>query len=404
MSPDRETLRTCVAAAFLVAGTVALAGCARTSGQIGGEVPEAPLQITSTNPEPFSTVDPFDGPVRIQFQRGLSERPLRGSPVEAVVVSPQAGPLQVTSGGGGIEISMEGGFLERTVYRITVLPRFRDRYDNVMTGAFDLIFSTGPELEPNFLAGIVTDRISGAAADGVRVDLVPAEGGTPSSTLSDSTGVFALPHLPAGRYAVVAYEDLNRNREPDFAEPQASSEVGMNRGDTLVVPELMLLSPDTSAAVLETVAIQDSLTLRLTFDDYLNPSDLGPAEALLTREGANAPEVVEILGLALWRVRQTDPDVPPPPAAVRPARDLAIVLSRPLLPEVTYGVAVQGVVNLNGVPGGGGEGEVTGPPAAPAPPADPLPGDSVPGGVPPTDPLPGDSLPTGLPPADPLPG
>jgi hypothetical protein len=373
-----------------------LGGCARTSGEIGGEVPESRLVVVDTEPEPFSTVEPFDGSVRIRFQRGLSERPVQGSPVDAVLVSPQSGPIEVTADGDGLEIAMDGGFQEETVYRITVLPRFRDRYDNGMTGPFDLIFSTGPELEPNYLAGIVTDRVSGQGRDGARVDLVPVEGGPTSSTLSDSTGVYALPHLPSGRYVVVAYQDQNRNREPDYAEAQATFEIGMNRGDTLVVPELALLAPDSTAAVLESVTVQDSLTLRVTFDDDLDPAFLGSAEAALTREEAvPAPEVVEILGFEAWNARRADPDGPPPPQALRPASDIAVVLSRPLLPEVTYQLTVQGIFNVNGVPGGGGQGEVTGPPA-PIPPN--APPDSVPG-------TPGgDPLPTGVPPADPLPG
>jgi hypothetical protein len=274
-----------------------------------------------------------------------------------------------------------------------------------MTSSLEFIFSTGPELEPNFLAGIVTDRISGQGTAGARVDLVPNEGGLTTSTLTDSTGVFALPHLPAGRYAVVAYEDRNRNREPDFAEPKASFEVGMNRGDTLVAPELALLASDTTAAVLELVAIQDSVTLRVTFDDALDPTNLETLEAILTREGANAPEVLEILGLPRWRARGANPEATPPADAARPTREIAIVLSRPLLPDVAYGIAIQGVVNLNGIPGGGGDGEILGPPVPPAATllTDPLLGDSVPPAGIPSAPGPGTAVPDGLPPVGPLP-
>jgi hypothetical protein len=180
----------------------------------------------------------------------------------------------------------------------------------------------------------------------------------------------------------------------------------MNFGDTLVVSELAILAPDTTAAVLDAVALQDSLTLRVTFNDYVVPSNLGTVEASLTREGANAPEVQEIVGFSVWRARQQNPEDPPPAEALRPERDVVLILSRPLLPEITYVVEIQGVVNVNGVPGGGGDGEVTGPAAPPPLPVSPdsILGDTLPAAPPAGDPPPGGAPPTGDPlPADPTP-
>src|SRR5690606_745988 len=100
-----------------------------------------------------------------------------------------------------------GGFRERAIYRVTVLPLFRDRYGNGMDGPVELLFSTGPELEPNLLAGIVSDFLTLDPVAGVRVDAVPAEGGPISSAVADSAGIFAFPHLPSGPYRIRAYED-----------------------------------------------------------------------------------------------------------------------------------------------------------------------------------------------------
>ncbi|MEX0856326.1 MAG: carboxypeptidase-like regulatory domain-containing protein [Gemmatimonadota bacterium] len=407
-----------MAVGFAVALGMA-SGCARAGGEIGGEVPATPLQVIATNPVPLSTVDPFDGSVRIEFQRTLSERPTEGPPADAVVVSPRLGDVQVSAGRGGIEISMEGGFRVPSVYRITVLPRFRDRYDNPMPGPFDLIFSTGPELEPNLLAGIASDFLTLDPLPGVRVDAMPSAEGPTLSTVTDSVGIFTFPYLPAGRYTLVAYDDLNRNREPDFSEPQDVAEVGMTRGDTLVITSLALLEPDTTAAVFEAVAVLDSLTLEATFDDYLIPESLAGATAVVTREGANAPEVLEVLGLQAWRARQSNPDDPPPPGAALPTQDVAIVLSRPLLPEVEYTVEVSGIQNVQGIGGGGGSRELTLPAPPPPPPSadaglgqDPADPDGFPIGDPdaplpadPDPPVPADPpAPDDPLPDDPLPG
>lgn len=268
-----------------------------------------------------------------------------------------------------MEVSLEEGFREGIVYRITLLPRFQDRYQNRMAAPFDLIFSTGPELAPNLLAGMVTSRLTLDPLPGVRVDALAEGGEFPYSTVADSTGIFTFPHLPEGRYNLVAYDDQNRNRRPDFSERQDSFAQAQNRGDTVIVMELSLLAPDTTAATLEDVARQDSLTLRITFDDYLDPeAGLEGVTARLFREGANAPEIVEILHPHIWRARAAEAD-DAPAGPVRPTEEIILLLSRPLLTGVTYRLVVEGVPNIAGVPGGGGEIEVEGPTAPANPPA-----------------------------------
>jgi hypothetical protein len=312
-------------------------------------------------------VEPFDGQVEIRFQRTVGERPSEGSPSDAVIVSPQTGEISVSTRGDRIEVAMEGGFLERTVYRVTVLPRFRDRFQNGMAGVYDLVFSTGGELEPNMLAGVTQDRLTLNRLGGVRVDAVSLDGGARQSTVSDSAGVFAFPYIPAGRYDLVAFEDRNRNREADFTEPQGSGQVGVNLGDTIVVTDLALLLPDTTAAEVQAVGVLDSVTVRVTLDDALDPeSGLEGVTGRLVREGANAPEVVEILFRHEWdrrRAQAADPDAPPPAISgpTPPSRELVLLLSRPLIEGAQYRVEVDGVVNLSGVPGGGGSAELEGP-------------------------------------------
>ena len=367
---------------------LAVAGCARTGSiQIGGEVPETPVRVIGSQPEHLSRVDPFGGSVHISFDRTLSERPVQGPPADAVVVSPHTGAVEVTAGRGGLEISMEGGFRAETVYRIIVLPRFQDRFNNTMASRFELIFSTGPDLEPNLLAGFISDRLTLRPEDGIRVDAIPPEGDLVHSAVSDSAGVFTFPYLESGRYTVVAYDDLNRNREADFLERQDLAEVGLNFGDTLIVTGLRLLASDTTAAVLETVSVLDSISLRLVFDDYLDPDlPLETVQAELTREGANAPEIVQVLRRPQWTRRGADPADPAPVVADLPDQELIVVLSRPLLPDLTYVLGVEGIRNINGIGGGGGSVEFESPTEPPEPPAPAVPGDPLPGDPDPANP------------------
>jgi hypothetical protein len=407
-------------------GLVLLAvACARTVAPEGGPIPETPMGVIETSPEDLTVVDPFDGPVHFEFDRRVSERPTTGQLRDAVVVSPRTGDVEVRQRRRGLEIRMEGGFRDETIYRITLLPTVQDLWQNRLAGPFDLFFSTGPEFEPNVLGGLVADRLTGEDAAGVRVDAVPRTAGPTHSTVTDSAGIFTFPYLPADRYMIWAYEDQNRNREPDFMEPQDSLEVDLARGDTLIVTELALLLPDTTPAVVQRADVLDSVSVQLTFDDPLDPEmSLEGIEARLTREDGTVPGVAEILHLHEWEARRADeapdpedppgdpddPAAPPPqppaepepdPAAEDPAApqpddpllpgyELVLVLDGPLEPEATYTVIVEGVTNLNGVPGGGGEVEFD-VPAAPEPeedePPDPdPPGDPPPDTIPPPDP------------------
>lgn len=406
---------------------MSLGGCARPIGPTGGDVPELPPRVVATSPEDFALVEPFDGPVRIEFERTLSERTTEGSLRDAVVVSPLTGEVTVSQRGRRLEIQMEGGFRSAAVYRITVLPRFQDRFRNTLDRPVELFFSTGPDFEETLVAGLLSDRLSGDEVAGARVDAVPLTEGPTYSAVSDSTGVFAFRYLPSGDYRITAWEDVNRNRETDFIEPQAETRVSVTPADTLVITTLELLQPDTTAAVLGVARVLDSLAVELTFDDPLDPegSTEGVRAVLAHPEDAEdedrareLPEVLEVLHPHQWEARQAaleqaaaeavamaaaaadaaaraaDPDAPDPvdpdpddpddpddpgeaaddPEAeepVRPGTRLVLILDGPLPPDTRIVVRVEGVVNLAGIPDGGGEVAFTTPPTPEPAEADP---------------------------------
>ena len=360
----------------------AIVGCARPQAPEGGAIPEISLRVSETRPQNLSIVEPFDGPVEIRFTETLSERLTQGSPTDAVVVSPRSGGIEAGVTGDRIEISMEGGFQPGVVYRVTVLPRFQDRFQNDMDRPFDLLFSTGPAFEPNLMAGLVSDRLTLDPVSEARVDATTPNEETVLTAVADTAGIFAFPYLPSGAYRVVAYRDGDRNEEPGFSEIRDSVEIVVTPGDTLIVTDLELLAPDTTAAVLEEVAVVDSMAFQVTFDDYLDPSEpLDGVQAVVTPEEGAPIEVAEVLHLADWEARHTAAAEPEPDAAAAggpagagpllPAQSLVLVLSVPPAVDDVYEVEMEGVRNINAVPNGGGSGEVT----VTAPPPPPLPPD-----------------------------
>ncbi len=388
-------------------GLLAIVGCARPGSPMGGEVPDIPPLVVATQPDTFAVVESFRSAVRFEFDVPMSERPTAGQLRDAVVVSPRTGSVSVRHRGERVEVSMEGGFRSGQIYRITLLPVLQDRFQNRMIEPVELFFSTGPEFEPNLVAGFLVDRLTRQEAEGARLDAIPSEDGPVHSTVADSTGVFAFPYLPSGEYRLVAYEDRNRNREADFEEPQDSTLVRVVPGDTVVLTDLALLLPDTTAATLVGAEVRDSVHLALEFDDHIDPEwDPDDVRVELTREDGAAPRAVEILHEHEWdalererraRVAEEapppepeDPEAPPeepappPPEAepppeeeeerpILPSQVLVVRLSEALEPGTEYSVHVEGVENINGIPGGEGtlDFSVPEPPPEPEPGSDP---------------------------------
>jgi hypothetical protein len=243
--------------------------------------------VVSTWPDTFEVIEPTRKPVVVRFSKRLSERPTQGTLDNAVIISPATSGHRVKLTRDGLEISVVGGLRPDLVYRVRVLPTLRDLFGNAMEGPFELVFSTGGEFEANVIAGVATDRITGDPLPNVRVEaqgLGADEDDPRYLALSDSAGVYILRYVPSGLYGVTLFEDINRNAIPDFRERQARTQAALGLeppGADTVIQEVALLLPDTTPARLMGARAEDSLLVRLSFDDYLDPLMEGTLDSLV---------------------------------------------------------------------------------------------------------------------------
>ena len=388
---------------LLSAALGAVAGCAREGTPPGGPPDRLPPIIISSEPDTFSMVEPFRSPVTFRFSERISERPGAGTLDQSVVVSPVSGEVRVSHGREGLSVRVLGGFEAGRVYRLTVLPVIQDMFGNSLQEPYELFFSTGPEFTSNVVAGSVIDRISGDALRDVRVDAAVAGSDLVHTSVTDSAGIFAMRYLPPGDYVVSAYLDRNRNGEPDFSEPQGTHPAAL-RGDgdvadTVIVLDVPLLPSDTTAAQLARVTVEDSVSLLISFDDYLDPdAPLEDVRVTVASDTVDAAGVVAVVreheaeayrraradSIARERAARDRADAPapaetmvdPPPAPAgqdaagtpdeeperpRPQQTLVVILEGALVSEVLYQVEVSGITNINGVADGGGTAAVTRP-------------------------------------------
>lgn len=413
-----------------------MSGCAREATPPGGPPDRLPPIVILSEPDTFSTVEPFRSPVTLRFSERISERPSSGTLDQSVVVSPASGEVRVSHGREGLTVRALGGFEAGHIYRVTVLPVIQDMFGNALQEPFELFFSTGPEFTPNVVAGSVIDRLTGDPLRDARVDASAAESDVVHTAVTDSTGIFALRYLPAGDYVVSAYLDRNRNAQPDFTEPQGTRPAPLNGGgeaaDTTIVLEVALLARDTTSARLARVIVEDSISLGVSLDDYLDPElPLDDVRVVVTSDSVDAPGALAVLhqheadayrsaladSLAREQavrdsvaqaqadsaaraevaagdtaaaadpgdapgVAETEPDPPPAPAEQdaaeageveeRPTaqQTFIVILDGVLAPDVPYEVEISNITNINGVGGGGGTVGFTRPAPPPPPPED----------------------------------
>ncbi len=247
-------------------------GCASAQAPPGGEPDRSPPFVIEAEPAPMSVhPDGFDDNVEIRFNERISEKMGQIRSIEdAVLVSPKTGHVKIHRGRSSLTIHEDGGWKPGYVYHIYVRPVIQDLFGNKLERPIDLVFSTGPPIQNTTLGGIVENRIDGKPVPDAIIDATQRGTGATYVTVSDTTGFFDLRYVPAGAYDVVAYQDRNSNKKLDFPEPVDTAVAALAVNDTSIIT-LPLLPGDTTPAHLVRAEAKDSVTVTLSFDDYLDP-------------------------------------------------------------------------------------------------------------------------------------
>ncbi|MEX2281549.1 MAG: Ig-like domain-containing protein [Gemmatimonadota bacterium] len=359
------------AALFLMAGLVL--SCAQPAPPPGGTPDREAPRLVSTRPEHGAIVPGLEGSVVFSFDEKLSEK----GPRDPVLVSPETGRPVIERDGSELKVRIQGGWKPNLVYRVIITPGIQDRFNNSRRDPTELVFSTGPELLPTAIAGLVTDRVTGRPLAEARVVALDTDS-TIHSTVTDTAGFFGLRYLPSGNYQVFAYEDQNRNGELEYREKQAQQQVTLSARDTQVVT-FAVLPRDSTPARLTRAEARDSVEVRLNFDDHIDQAvPLGQVSATLFQmPDSTVPissgrlmhvrdyEVLVAAQAAADTGRAAARPTPPAPGGLpadtvrRPTQELVLLLDRPLAPSTRYRVTVSGITNLNDVPNGGGTANFT---------------------------------------------
>jgi len=387
----------------LIAVALLGSGCASPGMPPGGPVDVAPPQLVAIIPDSGAVgVKPKE--VLFRFDETVAERPPSATTLsDLFLISPRDGVPEAAWHRGAIGVRPTHGWRANTPYTVIMMSGLTDLRGNIRKAGASTFFSTGTTIPRTRLAGNVFDWVSGTPANGALIEsYVPPDTIHPYVALADSNGAFVIEHIPPARYTVRAYVDRNKNLGIDPSEPWDSVSISLLDSART---DLVIFAHDTVAPRLRDVRSVDSLTLQVTFDKPVNPSQTLSAAnfAVIAPDSTRIPIVSA--GPPPKDTAKANPPVAPvpvrPPAPGRaptpgrrdttlvakpvmprpvPISDAVIKLQHPLTPKLVYHVRA---IGIRGLLGRTADSERTFSPPAPPPVPPPKPAVTPPASPPP---------------------
>jgi hypothetical protein len=258
--------------------------CANTGAPPGGPPDEKPPIILGVYPESGAVLQSVHGDAVIQFDGVIDEGAGGGTGAgvtglaSRVLLSPTAGPVNVSWHRSSIHLKPREGWKAGRIYQLQILPGIADLRRNITKERRTIVFSTGPAIPHGRLDGIALLWVEqrGLVGGLMRAQALPDT--IAYLAIVDSAGEFHFDNLPPGRYAVFAVADQNGNRVRDRREAYDSALVRLDSSATAV---LWAFVHDTTGPKLRQVDALDSVTARLTFTQPIDPAQ--PPESLRVR-------------------------------------------------------------------------------------------------------------------------
>src|SRR3954465_10882069 len=264
-------------------------GCASPGMPPGGPPDVAAPQIVEIVPDSGKVgVKPKE--VLFRFDEVVSERPTGSTTLgDLFLISPRDGVARASWHRDVIAVRPEHGWRANTAYTVIMLKGLSDIRGNVRNTGASTFFSTGATVPVSRITGNVFDWVAGTPAAGALVEsFVPPDSLHPYVALADSSGGFAIEHVPPGHYLLRAYVDRNKNFGIDPSEAWDSTSISL--GDSARTT-LLLFVHDTVPPRIRDIRAVDSVTLQITFDKPIGPGQaLGGANfAILRSDSTRVP-------------------------------------------------------------------------------------------------------------------
>jgi len=240
---------------------LALWQCARRGSPSGGPEDVTPPKLVRTEPDNFS-INFEAQKIRLYFDELIKLQDVQN---QLVVSPPLKYPPEITPQGGPrkyIEILIKDTLRENTTYTLNFGQSIVDNNEGNPNSFLTYVFSTGTYIDSLTLSGAVKDAFNKKADQFISVMLYEIDTAYTDSTIyknppnyiastGDSLPLFELKNLRAGKYALFALKDVNKNNMFN----QKQDKIGFLE-DTITIPtdstyllNLFLEEPNYSVSV-----------------------------------------------------------------------------------------------------------------------------------------------------------
>lgn len=224
--------------AFMV---LALWQCAKRGSPSGGPKDITPPKLLRTEPENFS-INFKAQKIRLYFDELIKLQDVQN---QLVVSPPFKNPAVITPQGTPskyIELTIKDTLRENTTYTINFGQSIVDNNEGNPNRFLTYVFSTGNYIDSLSVSGAVKDAYNRKAEEFISVMLYEMDSTYTDSTIykspplyisntGDSLPLFELKNLKAGKYALIALKDVNKNNMFD----QKQDKIGYVQ-DTITIP------------------------------------------------------------------------------------------------------------------------------------------------------------------------
>ncbi len=226
---------------FLVAVVLATLQCARRGTPTGGPKDTTPPVLIKAEPENLTTEFKAKK-IKLYFDEYIKLEDVQNQ----LIVSPplKYNPEVLPQGGASkyVEITLKDTLLENTTYTLNFGQSIVDNNEGNPNGFLTYVFSTGTYIDSLTVSGVVKDAFNKNADEFISVMLYEIDTAyTDSTTYNkppnyitntlDSTTIFQLKYLKAGKYAIIAIKDEAKNNVFD----QNTDKIGFIE-DTVYLP------------------------------------------------------------------------------------------------------------------------------------------------------------------------